>query len=335
MHFINSILDFLNAHWLLLSFCAPMLWAIVNIIDVYFVKEVYDDEMDGTIMSGLFQIIPWVGLIFFLRWNNFGTLFSDFKGFNIIPDPLIVYALVGGFLFVSSFYFYFKALFNHADAALVQIIWSLTVVIVPLVTFLIGAEKLPIIKYVGMAVVLVGAILLSLSNKIRNKFSLRYILLMLAAVGLLSFSMVFENSAYTAVVDHNLGEQGFLFIFALFSLGAFLAGIFFAILAWRNPVILIKKYWKVFLIAEGISFVGTLASQRSIDIAPSVSYVAAVETFVPVFIMIFSLIILLYWSKIAKVRNNIVENIYHEQLDGVWIKIIATIVMGFGVYLIS
>jgi len=335
MGLISSVSDFFRVHWLLLSFCAPMLWAIVNIIDVYFVKEVYDDEMDGTIMSGLFQIIPWFVLIFFLPWGNFKVLWTNFYGYSIIPNFLMVYALFGGFLFVSSFYFYFKALFKHADTALVQIIWSLTVVIVPAISFFIGAEQLPMIKYIGMGVVLLGAILLSLSNKIRNKFSVRYMSIMLAAVFLLSLSMIFEGEAYTRILDYNFGDQGFLFIFALFSLGAFLAGVFFTILVKRNPIILIKKYWKVFFVAEGISFVGTLASQRSIDVAPSVSYVATVETFVPVFIIFFSLIILVYLSKIAKVGNGVIEAIYREQLDGVWIKIIATVVMGVGVYLIS
>lgn len=147
--------------------------------------------------------------------------------------------------------------------------------------------------------------------------------------------MVFEDKVYSDLSARGLGDQGFLIGFLGFTLGAFLAGVFFALAKKRNPFPLIKRFALIFLLFEGISFLGNLASQRAIDIAPSVSYVATIETFVPVFILIDSLLILFIFWLILKKKTSIMKRIYQEQLDGIWIKALATVIMAIGVYIIS
>jgi len=333
MFIFSAISDFFTNHWLLLSFCAPALWALVNIIDVYFVKEIYTDEWDGTIISGLFQIIPWCFFITFVNFgDSFSLLFSSPGSFA--PDRLVWFAIVGGFLFVASFFFYFKALFKNIDVALAQIIWSLPIVFVPLISYVIGTEVLGWNKYVGIAVTLLGLIVLSLSGYIRQNINIKYLFVMMMAVIIFSLSMIFEDAAYTRIDSLGYGNDGFWFVFAMFSLGAVLAGVFFAMIKKRNPWSLIKKYWKVFVLAEGISFIGTLTSQRSIDIAPAVSYVATTETFVPVFVMVFSGIIVL-WLFLFRKKLSLAREIYSEQIKGFWIKLLSTLIMALGVYIIK
>ncbi|MDD5750167.1 MAG: EamA family transporter [Candidatus Pacebacteria bacterium] len=326
MDFLIPLIDFLQNHWLILAFLAPMFWALVNIIDVYFVGNVYKDALDGTIIAGLFQILPWTILIFFLKVNP-GRLVN-------INQTLFI-SLLGGFLFASSFYFYFRALFSHNDAALLQIIWGLTIIVVPVLSFLFWGERLSLYKYSGMAIILSGATMLSMSKGLKAKIEKSYLLMMSGGIVFLSLSMVFENRAYANLAARGLGNQGFLIGFLFFSIGAFLAGIFFAIVGKRNPWPLIKKYLKILLLLEGISFLGNFASQGAISMAPSVSYVAAVETFLPAFIVLFSLLILFYFTYIAKKQGQIVKKIYQEQVGGLWVKIIATIIMAVGVYIIS
>ncbi|MEK7172660.1 MAG: DMT family transporter [Patescibacteria group bacterium] len=318
MGFLISLLNFLQSHWLILAFLAPMFWALVNIIDVYFVGKVYRDALDGTIIAGLFHILPWLALIFFLKINT-----SQLINMN----QTLLIALLGGVLNISAFYFYFKTLFNRNDVALLQIIWGLTVVAVPVLSFLFWGEILPFYKYLGMGVVLLGATMLSMSKGLRSKISRRYLGTMLGAVVFLSLSMVFQDRAYSDLAAKGLGNQGFLLGFLFFSLGAFLTGLFFAIVNQRNPWPLIKKYFKIFLVLEGAAFLGNFASQGAISVAPSVSFVAAVETFVPVFVLLFSLLIIFFAPSLKK--------IYQEQIGGIWVKIIATVVMVVGVYLIS
>lgn len=331
MLFIN----FLQSHWLILAFLAPMFWALVNIIDVYFIGKVYKDALDGTIIASIFQFFPWIILVFFLKIDmgqfiNFGAHGSSFW-----IDPILFVALFGGFLFTSSLYFYFKALFSHNDVALLEIIWSLTVIAVPIITFFLLGEKLSFYKYLGMGITLLGATMLSMSRGLRSKVSGHYVWIMVGAVVFLSFSMVFEEKVYSDLAMRGLGNQGFLIGFLFFSIGAFLAGMFFAIVGKRNPLPLIKKYFKILFVLEGLSSLGSLTSQRAIDTAPSVSYVAALETFVPVFILLFSVLILFCSPYIFKKSNRALKKIYKEQLDGVWVKVIATLIMGVGVYMIS
>lgn len=336
MLLVPDIFEILKNHWMLVSFLAPMFWAAVNVIDVYFVGKVYRDEIDGTIISGIFQIIPFsIISLFFLKINLNQFVSVGGSGNLFWIDPIILLAILGGFLFTSSFYFYFKALFKHNDVAFLQIIWGLTIIVVPLLAFLFWGEKLSALKYVGMGTTLLGAILLSTNKKLRDKFSLRYLWVMIWAVVILSLSMVFENRVYTELSARGLNDQGFLVGFLGFSLGAFLAGVFFALAKNRNPFPLIKRYALLFILLEGVSFFGNLASQRAIDIAPSVSFVATIETFVPVFVLIYSLLILFVFSLILKKKTKTTSQIYQEQTEGILVKIMATAVMAVGVYIIS
>ncbi len=70
--------------------------------------------------------------------------------------------------------------------------------------------------------------MLSINKGLKSKVSSRYFWIMMGAVILLSLSMVFEDRAYSGLAEKGLGNQGFLAGFLFFSIGAFLAGIFFA-----------------------------------------------------------------------------------------------------------
>lgn len=326
--------EFSKNHWLFFCFLAPALWAVVNVVDIYFVHGVYKDELDGTIIAGLVQIIPALVLLLFLqiRLNEFVHINSNGHYFWI--DPVVLLAIAGGFLFTSSFYFYFKALFHKNDAALLQIFWGLTIVVVPLLAFLFWGEKLSVYKYIGMGVTLLGAVILSISEKLKSRFSKKYLWIICGAVIFLSTGMVFADRAYTIFSDRGLGNQGFLLGFFCFSIGGFMSGILFAILGKRNPINFIKRYYKTFLVIEAVTFLGNFASQRAIDVTPSVSFVATIETFVPVFIMVFSFLIFIYLHFFQK-KSDLVKDIYKEQFNSVWVKIFAIIIMAVGVYVIS
>lgn len=318
---------FSENHWIFVAFLAPMFWALVNIIDVYFVDGIYSDALDGVIISGLFQIIP-LSVIFFV---------ADFPASSVAifgSSGILTLSFAGGIFYTTAFYFYFKALFDHNDVSMLQILWSLTVIAVPTLSFFIFGEVLPIFKYIGMAIALLGATMLSFNAKLRSAFSLRYFRIMIGAVLFLSLSMIFEERAY-GLLGEAYGEHGFWLGFFFFSLGSFAAGLLFSVGFGRNPLPLIQKYYKIFLLGEGIYFLGNLSSQRALDIAPSASFVAVVETFVPVFVLIYSLLILFFFSHVSKNGSEVMRRIYGEQMNGIRIKILATIIMAAGVYMIG
>lgn len=326
---MELLVEFFENHWLAISFLAPMFWALVNIIDVYFVDGIYRDELDGTIIAGIFQIVPWTFLYFFVDLR-----FSERINFHTGLDNTFLLSLAGGVLYTLSFYFYFKTLFNNNDVSMLQILWNLTVIVVPLLSFLLFRETMPSFKYFGMAVVLFGATMISFNAKLRSKFSTKYFWTMMGAVLFLSLSMILEERAY-GLLDTAYGSHGFWIGFFFFGLGSFTTGLLLSIFFRRSPLPLIKKYYKIFLLGEGVYFLGNLFSQRALSVAPSASLVAAVETFVPVFILVYSLLILFLASYVLKRKNEVIKRIYSEQTGGIWIKIIATIIMAIGVYILS
>lgn len=319
-------------NWILVAFLAPMLWALVNIIDVYFVDGIYQDEWDGLVISGLFQLAPWVVIIPFVNWDFSRLIVIHDGSFTI--DRSLPLAFLGGFFLMCAYYFYFKALFYRNDVALFQVLGNLTVVVVPILAFIIYREVLPLYQYAGMSVTLAGATILSLNKKLKVSHGEKFFWTVVMGVIFFSLSLVVEEQAYSSLREQGYGNQGFLIGLFFFSLGAAFSGGMFAFIKKRNPLILTKKYLGVFVFAEGFNFFGNLASQRAIDIAPSVSYVATIGTFIPVFVLLFSFVILGY-SLIRSTEKHTAKRIYTEQVQGVGIKVIATIIMAVGVYMIS
>ncbi|NTW13593.1 MAG: hypothetical protein HGA31_00990 [Candidatus Moranbacteria bacterium] len=334
MHFADDVLTFFGSHWLLIAFMAPVFWSLVNVIDVYFVDGIYKDALDGAIISGLFQIVPWPFLIFLVGLKPTDFFQTGVLGQVLGLNAVFILSLAGGVVYALGIYFYFKALFSYNDAPFLQLVANFSVVTVPILSFLMFRETLPLMGYVGMAVTLSGAAVLSGSSYLRKRFSGKYFSIMLGAVLFLSLSMIIENRAYGLLAD-TYGEKGFWMGFLFFSLGAFSGGLLFSFYSMRNPFSTIRKYYKVFFLGEGLYFLGNLALQRAIGTAPSVSYVAVIETFGPVFIMLYSLIIVAGSRFVFVGKAEMFRRIYSEQTKGIWMKALATVIMAFGVFIMT
>ncbi|MBU2025598.1 MAG: hypothetical protein ABIC19_04260 [Patescibacteria group bacterium] len=332
--------SFFSGNWLVVALLAPMLWALVSVIDVYFVGgKIYKDEIDGAMISGLFQLVP-AGFLFFLIrgelslfWHetlNQGPLLEVVLGSE--KFQAVILAFVGGFVLNLAFFFYFKALFSRNDASLVQILWNLCVVVVPLLSFLVSGEVLPAYKYAGMGIVLAGATLLSLDKTLRETVSARFLWMMAGAILFWSVAMVIQDNAYGMLENHGYRDWGFWIGLFFFTLGGFYSGLLFLIFSMRSPLRLIRKFFPIFFAVESLAFLGIFFSQRAIDISPSVSFVATIETFVPLFVLLFSSLVVVGCRLIGK-RKELGE-IYRGQLKDIPIKILAGFVMLAGVFVI-
>lgn len=316
-----AILDLLWGNWLIVAFLAPFFWAIMNIIDAYFVSSVYEDEWDGGIISSLFQLSAWLLVVF-------GLVEFQFPG----TWPAFI-AITSGILLAFSFFYYFRTLFVSHDVVVIGSIWNLSVPLVPFLAWLIVGERLSRMDYFGIILAFVGATLFVVHKRIREKNLWSVIKNMLFAVTLLSLSMVLQNWVY----DHAHIEfwTGFL----LFSSGSALAGILMIAIdkrSLKDRVVhlqeLAQKHVHIFFFAEFLGLLAILSSQRAISLSPSVSYVAAIESAVPVFVMILSFIFALFLFKTNLVKA---RQIFTDQLDAIGIKIMACVLIAFGIYLIS
>ncbi len=310
----------MSMNWIAVALIAPVLWAVVSIIDNYFVDSIYKDEFDGIVLSALFQVAPWLLL-------PLGVLHFVTFGYDML------WAIGSGFFFLAGLFQYFRSLFRVNDSALMQILWSLSVPIVPFFAWIFIDEVLFPLHYLGIAIAFAGVLLFNFDIQQGAKERLRKVALPMAyAVLCMALSMVFAKKTFLYSQDV---ETNFL----LFCLG----GIFILILV---PVVdelslrrrsqriwgLLRKYFPIFVLAEGISVVATFSSQWAIKIAPAISFVSVIESLTPVFVVLMSLALIML---VRFGKNRDLESIYREQLTHMPVKVLATFIIAAGVFFIS
>lgn len=316
--------------WIAVAFVAPALWALVALLDTYFIDGIYRDATDGAIISGLFQGFPWVLV-------PLGLIDFDYPG-----HPIAVYAIASGSLFLISFLAYFRALFISNDGALMQILWNLSILVVPFMTWLLMDEILATGHYLGIVLAFVGLGAFLSDARMRTHDGRLIVVTMFGAITALSGSMVLSKQAYNlvAIVPAGSGSPSFASVFLLYCLGAALVA--FALIAVRCVTrgaisalgfsAIGRRYVFIFAFAESLSLGGSLASQRAIDLAPSVSYVAVIESLVPVFIMIFSMAAA--WL-LSLSGNKRLATTYLVQFSNPARKVAALCAIASGIYIIT
>jgi drug/metabolite transporter (DMT)-like permease len=307
--------------WLPMALVAPALWALVCILDLYFVQGAYRDEWDGTLISGAFQILPWLLV-------PLGLL-----PFTAPPAAAMLFALAGGGMFLASFFFYFRALFRHADAPLIEVLWSISVLVVPVMAWAWSDERLLPVHYLGIALAFLGSGVFAVRDGLLRQGFRRVAGPMVWAVLLLSASMVLQKEAY------RITSGQFLDVYLIFSLGVVAAAALLALLNPKATLARIRRfagfkprYIALLVFAEGVSFVGTVFSQRAIDLSPSPSFVAAIESSVPVFVMLFSLLL---GSAFAHLGREQTSTMFRNQMLGWQQKLLAIALMSSGIYCIA
>lgn len=306
-------------NWLLMSLIAPFLWAVVSVIDTHFVHDVYEDEYDGTVVSGVFQSLPWLLI-------PFGIVQFTFPEIEVAG-----LAFLAGGMFICSFFCYFKALFVSNDGALMQILWSISVLVVPFFAWMFIGEVLQGIHYVGIAIAFAGICLFNFDGKIKQVGFSRILLPMAGAVVFLSLSMVLTKEVQQPGAD-------FWSIFLVFSAGATIFSLVILAIGKKNPfkraqriATLSGKYFPIFAIAEGLSIVATITSQKAISLAPAVSFVAVIESLVPVFMMMISVVIVFAFRNTTRFD----ASPYRKLVSGVWIKVLALAFIAIGIYTVA
>lgn len=206
------MIDFVWNNWLVVVFLAPTLWALINLIDLYFIGEVYENAYEGAIVTGFIQLSIW--------------FLVPFWGFTIADKVSIMWAMSAGFILIVAYFFYFKTFFKTSDASLVLILWNLTAIVTPLLAFLFLAERLNGRQYLGIGVVLIGVFVVSLHKNIKTNDFKKVIGNMMIAVLLYSIHMVVARQAY--------GKMDFYEGILFYSLGAAIGGLVFYLLNYIN-----------------------------------------------------------------------------------------------------
>src|SRR3989344_1429784 len=148
-------------NWLLLAFLAPLLWAISNFIDKFFVSKYFKSKTGTLVLYSCFSGLP-VALCIVL-----------FKP-QVLDISLLtaLFILLNGMLYILFLFPYFKAL-SKADTSLVIPLFQMIPVFGYILAFFVLGEVLSKMQLVASMLIILGAIGISLrfeSKKVRLHF---------------------------------------------------------------------------------------------------------------------------------------------------------------------
>lgn len=267
--------------WIAMGLLSAATWGLSCVIDVCFVGEgIYRKPADGPIVAGLFCVLPFLA-------------FSGPETTAEIDFGIVAATFLAGICYLLHVYFYFKALFALNDASNAEIFNTLSVLLVPVLAFLLLGEILPPLHYAAICLSIIGILVL-----IRLQLST----LTWQVAGLLGASVLFV-SLVMVLQARVLQFASYETAVSLFSLTAFVASV--CLLAARTRlrrriVHLCKRFGLLFFAVQLLELTAMLGSQRATDVGPSVSLVALLECSLPVFVMVFSWMFLAasrYWPK--------------------------------------
>jgi len=136
--------------WIFFTLLAISIWSVGNIVDKYALTK----WIRNPIVSVIFYGIVYLPVIF---------LIYEFHGFSSLSNINIVLAFTAGIINIFAIFFYFKAVKIEEISRVVPLI-ELTPLFVSILAALFLGEIFNVTKYVGMILLIFGAIIISSKN---------------------------------------------------------------------------------------------------------------------------------------------------------------------------
>lgn len=160
--------------FVLFAFLSPLFYALMNVIDKYIVVHKVRNTLSYAPVVGLATIIYAGTLAFFLDWNQI-----NFSG--------IMFPLITGALLTIQTYLYLFMLRKQDASSLIGFLYTYPI-IVALLSFAFLHEQLSFVGYLGIVLVVLGAVLLSARvRKLKLKVVIWMMLSMIILTGFYEF----------------------------------------------------------------------------------------------------------------------------------------------------
>ncbi len=295
--------------WLAFALITPIFWSVVHIADSHCVDEILERPWMGITTSAVSSILVFLLIPFFY----------PFVSWQLPPPEIALLAIFAGMLIQISQALYFHAL-DHSEAGIVAAYWNMTPALLPIVGFFILHDVLTLYQYVGISLLVVSSVLLCLVDV---NFHARW-----NTIILMAFASVFQVAALS--LEKIVYEQTPFFLgFLLITFGLILVGLFPLLFVRVRRIFSrnMHKLRKAFVIFIGIEIANLFAlasSQNAIRLGDP-SLVAAVETTLPAYIFISSIILLFVYPKFGD------PDTWHKLPQ----KLLIVIVMVCGVWLLA
>ncbi len=299
-------------NWFLIALGAPILWAVVNVADVYLVNNYSERDRERS-SGGLVLFSSLMGIIV-----SFVIYFFSKDVFNISLFNMLL-LLTTGVLAVVWMFFYLYALEIEEISSIAP--WFLTI---PIFGYILGyiflGETLTAHQFIGSGIVLLGLVFVSFDfSGEKRKLKKKPVLYMVCACLALAISgIIFKY----VTIDGNFWVSTF---WEYFGLGVVGLVIYLLIPKYRNEFRYMNKTGgvKIFIVntvCEIMSFSGNMMTNFALLLAP-VTMVYLVSSFQPMIVLFLSVLGTKFFPHIIK------ENISRKALT---YKAFAIVIMIIG-----
>jgi len=291
--------------WILFSILAALIWAIVNTIDKFVLTKWVKNPIVPMMILGI------VGL-------TMSLCIFIFQGFSYLSSGLIVLTLVGGCFYFLGNLFYFQAV-KRGEISRVVPLYHLTPLFVLIFAASFLGEIFTLTRYFGIALLIVGSILISKNNLLKIKFSKAFWFMILS---------VLTFTVYILITKYVLNFTDFWTAFAYNKIGGLLILIPIFYFNFKDLKETVKKHGKkvlgVITLSETLSATGALFY----TMAASVGFITLVE----VLTSLQSLFLFFIVTTISTFYPKILKEKINKRI--VITKILAIVIMIVGAFLV-
>src|SRR5665213_2740347 len=153
--------------WFYLALLAPLLYAVVALLDDNLLSFVYKSPYLSAVSAGFYGALPLLSRFFIHA--------------HALPTRLAVLAATAGVLNLAYYFFYFKGLESDSPSIVIAL-FGLAPATLPFFAHFIVHEHLAALEIAGFTVVLLASLGLAVTNLRRLKFSKALIFVTIAVV---------------------------------------------------------------------------------------------------------------------------------------------------------
>ncbi|MFH1822305.1 MAG: EamA family transporter [Patescibacteria group bacterium] len=291
--------------WILFSLLAAFLWSIVNIVDKYVMGKWIKNPTIPIIFTGIIGVIA----SFFVFLIN---------GFQLLSLSLIILALIAGIFYILMTLFYLKAVQIEEISRIIPLFY-LSPIVLAIFSRIFLREILTPVQYIGIALLIIGAILISSKKLVKITLNKAFFFMILAVLSL---------SIYSIILKYLLTHASFWQVFAYMQLCCFILTIPIFLFNYRDLIIAIKNHGKKIVLIMALNALIDLSGVLAITIATSIGYVSLVSSLAsiqPFFVLLMASSLSIFYPKILKEET---------QKSTIALKFIAIALMFIGAILI-
>ena len=269
--------------WILFSILAAVCWSVVNVVDKYILTKWVKEPIVPVMILGF------VGLM-----SSFIIFFIN--GFVQLSYYHILLAIIGGVFYMFMNILYFKAVKIEEISRVIPLFYLTPLFVLVLATIFLKEIFTPI-KYMGIILLVIGAILISM-KKFQISFGKAFWFMIIA-----SFSL----SIYSVLIKYLLNFADFWTIFAYLRIGVFIALIPFLYSNFRHLISTVRENGIKVVFIIGFNESLNLFAVLLFTLASSIGFVTlvnAIASVQPFFVLLFAVIFRIFYPQTLKEEIN-------------------------------